>query len=71
MPKKYTTVQGDMWDLIAYKQMGSEAYMSDLVAANIKYREVVVFPAGVVLTIPDAAASVGPNLPPWKRVAAT
>lgn len=65
---KYTTVQGDMWDLIAYKQMGSEMYMKYLMAANIRYREVVVFPAGAVLKIPTVSISVGSNLPPWKQV---
>jgi hypothetical protein len=55
-----------MWDLIAYKQMGSEFYMSDLIQANILYREVVVFPAGVVLTIPTVSAPVGSLLPPWE-----
>ena len=41
MPNTYTTVQGDMWDLIAYQQMGNEMYMAILMAANIRYREVV------------------------------
>jgi phage tail protein X len=67
MPKTYTTVQGDMWDLIAYQQMGNEMYMGALIDANKKYREIVVFPAGVPLTIPDVATPTSVNLPPWKR----
>ena len=26
MSKTYTTIQGDMWDSIAFSQLGSEAY---------------------------------------------
>lgn len=68
MPNIYTTIQGDMWDLIAYKQLGNELYMNFLMAANIKYREVVVFPAGVQLTIPTISIPVGSLLPPWMQV---
>lgn len=68
MPNAYTTVQGDMWDIIAYKQMGNEMYMNYLMAANLRYREVVIFPAGVMLTIPTVSTPVGSLLPPWKQV---
>ena len=32
--KTYTTVQGDTWDLIAYKILGAEHYMQQLIEAN-------------------------------------
>ena len=32
--KTYTTVQGDMWDMIAYKQLGSVALTDRLMWAN-------------------------------------
>lgn len=69
LPKTYVTTQGDMWDLIAFTQMGSETYMHLLIEANPQYREMVIFPANVALTIPDvpAAATTATNLPPWKR----
>ena len=67
MPSSYTTIQGDMWDLIAYRQLGSELYMDDLIDANKKYREIVVFPAGITLTIPDVVTPTAVLLPPWKR----
>ncbi len=67
MPNTYMTIQGDMWDMIAYKQMGSEMYMNTLMASNIKYREVVIFPAGVALTIPTVATPVSSLLPPWMQ----
>ncbi|MBP2654255.1 MAG: phage tail protein [Firmicutes bacterium] len=67
MSSTYKTKQGDMWDWIAYSQLGDELYMDDLIAENIKYREVVVFPAGVTLTIPTISTPVGSSLPPWKQ----
>ena len=30
MSKTYTTIQGDMWDSIAFSQLGSEAYTDRL-----------------------------------------
>ena len=53
--RTYTTTQGDMWDSIAFQQMGSVEYYT--------------FPAGIVLTIPDAVEPVSSSLPPWKQVA--
>ena len=68
MPSTYTTVQGDMWDMIAYKVYGNEKQMRELPRANERYRHMAVFPAGVTLTCPDAK-SAGRNrfLPPWKE----
>ena len=67
MPKTYTTIQGDMWDMIAYKVCGREACMRELLEANEEYRDIAVFPAGVVLNVPDIPLPSGSNLPPWKR----
>lgn len=70
--KTYTTVQGDMWDSIAYQQLGSVAYTHQLLRLNQQYHDIYIFPAGVVLTLPevdvttDTAAAA---LPPWKQVA--
>lgn len=65
--KTYTTVQGDMWDSIAYKQLGDAAHMDRLMRANLKYREYYIFPAGVVLVLPEIPENVSSTLPPWKR----
>lgn len=65
--KTYTTAQGDMWDGIAKKTMGSEYHMDLLLEANLEYREIVVFPANVILTIPDTPAKVALPLPPWRK----
>ncbi len=71
MPRSYTTVQGDMWDLIAYKVYRNEAYLSKLLAANEAYREVAVFPSGVEILCPDEDAETSGVLPPWRRGAGT
>lgn len=67
MSKTYTTVQGDMWDLISYKVYGSERYVSTLLGANPEYAETVVFPSGAVLACPDVGTPVSRFLPPWKE----
>lgn len=64
----YTTVQGDMWDMIAYKQMGSTDYTGDLMRANISKIGTYIFPAGVELTIPEVSETISSTLPPWKQV---
>ena len=34
--RKYTTKSGDMWDQIAYDEMGSSLYTDQLMKANMK-----------------------------------
>lgn len=66
MSKTYTTIQGDQWDLIAYKVYDSERYMHVLMENNELYKDVSVFPAGVVISCPD----INPArrfVPPWGR----
>lgn len=65
--RKYTTVQGDMWDQIAFTTLGSEKYMTELMAANMRYKDVCVFSGGITLNIPDIARPKTANLPPWRR----
>lgn len=67
--KTYTTIQGDMWDSIAFTQMGSVDYTDQLMNANQRFREYYIFPAGLVLTIPSPVLSISDTLPPWKKVA--
>ena len=64
----YTTIQGDTWDGICYKALGDERYMDRLMKLNLKYIGTYIFPAGVVLALPDAEAYTPDDLPPWKRV---
>lgn len=67
MTKTYTTISGDMWDKIAYEQMGSVMHTDKLIKANVKHAAIFVFPAGVVLTIPELEDDIDMELPPWKR----
>lgn len=68
MVKTYRTVQGDMWDSIAYAQLGSTSHTDKLINANLQYRDYYIFPAGITLVLPEVeeAAAVS-SLPPWKR----
>lgn len=66
--KSYTTVQGDMWDSIAYAKLGNVAHTDKLMNANLKYREYYTFPAGIVLTLPEIPKRSSNTLPPWKKV---
>ena len=38
--------------------------------ANLPYREIYRFPAGIVLTLPEIPERTGSTLPPWKQVTA-
>ena len=62
----YITMQGDMWDSIAYSKLGSTSYTGQLMQLNQEYREYYTFPAGCVLTLPEEEESLSDTLPPWK-----
>lgn len=64
----YMTSQGDMWDAIAYRLWGNEALFHHLLAANPRHRDIVVFPAGIVLAVPDITPELTVKAvdPPWK-----
>jgi len=66
----YLTVQGDVWDLISFKQYGDESFINTLINANPDKRHSVIFDGNVSLKIPDkpeTAAYSNTNMPPWKR----
>ena len=67
MSKTYTTIQGDMWDSIAFSQLGSEAYTDRLMNLNPQHLGYYTFPAGIVLKLPDPAEDVGDALPPGSQ----
>jgi len=41
--------------------------MDKLIKLNLKYRDLVIFPAGIVLNLPEKETEVSSLLPPWKR----
>lgn len=63
----YTTIAGDMWDMIAYKTLGSELYTDKIIALNTFHRETIIFEAGITLEIPEKTTSTSATLPPWKQ----
>ena len=65
--RRYTTIQGDTWDGIAYKVYGSEYHMIALMEANTEQIDTALFSAGIVLNVPDVEIPVPSTLPPWKR----
>lgn len=65
----YTTRQGDTWDMISYRLTGSPEQVIPLMQANSKHTETFIFPAGVVLDVPELNSIIDyDTLPPWKRV---
>ena len=68
MSKTYTTIQGDMWDGIAYKALGSTDMTDQLMRSNPKYINYFTFPAGVELILPEVDDMVSADtIPPWRR----
>lgn len=66
--KTYTTVQGDMWDSIAYQKLGSESHTGELMAKNMQYAAYYTFPAGIVLELPEILTDeLIDTLPPWRK----
>ncbi|MFK4167706.1 tail protein X [Paenibacillus lautus] len=64
--KTYRTIQGDTWDSIAFSFAGNAGFMTPLIEANPDYTEVVIFPAGILLQVPDISVEAASTLPPWR-----
>lgn len=67
MPDTYTSIQGDTWDMIAYKVYGEESAMVQLIEANSDLANIAIFPSGVQITCPTIAPEASHILPPWRR----
>lgn len=63
----YTTVQGDTWDIIAFKVYGEERYMSKLIEANLEHIDTFFFKSGVDIVCPDIEDIIPSSLPPWRQ----
>ena len=64
----YTTRKNDMWDLISFRLSGSSEQTPALMLANPEYSETFIFPAGVVLNVPEFDSIMDiDTLPPWRR----
>ena len=66
MPEGYITLQGDAWDAVAYRLWGEERFFMDLLRANPEHLDVVLFPAGIELRVPETPQrAIRTELPPW------
>lgn len=65
--KQYRTIQGDTWDLIAKKVYGDEKKMDYLMAHNFPLLDYFVFPAGILVDVPEPPKQETSGLPDWRR----
>lgn len=63
---EYITAQGDTWDIISKKCYSSEHYIDVLMNANFEYLDYFIFPAGLLLKIPNATVNDS-YIPDWRR----
>lgn len=70
MADTYKTIQGQTWDQVAYNLYGDEYLCDKLMDANRDKLSYFVFPAGVVLRIPDkdeiTVIDVPSDFPAWR-----
>ena len=64
--KIYTTIQGNMWDSIAYKLYGDEKYMCQLMQCNLELLDIFIFGAGTVLNVPELELESETDMPSWR-----
>ena len=62
----YVTIQGDTWDIIAFRMYNNERLMHILIEANPQYINIAVFSANCVLDIPEVPTAIGISFPPWR-----
>lgn len=65
--KQYRTVQGDTWDLIAKKQYGDEKKQDILMMNNFSLLNYVIFPAGILVDIPELPDEAQQGWPEWRN----
>ncbi len=63
----YVTVQGDMWDSIAYKFYGDVKYIGLLLKNNPGLLDIYVFSAGTRLFIPELPEDYEDDMPEWRK----
>lgn len=62
------TLEGDRWDLIAYRAYGDPYAYERIIVANPELPIVPVLPAGLRVRVPVLdAPKVSTGLPPWKK----
>ena len=65
---RYICVAGDTFDLIALHTYNEETMSSEIIQANPKYSDVLVFEGGEVIRLPVINPIKTPDsVPPWRR----
>ena len=65
---KYTTKEGDTFDMIALNFYDEEKMATTIIEANPDYSDVIIFDADVELIIPIVEDVDGiETTPPWRR----
>ena len=65
---KYTTKEGDTFDMIALNFYDEEKMATTIIEANPDYSDVIIFDADVELIIPIGEDVDGiETTPPWRR----
>jgi len=68
MEWRYTTRQGDTWDTLALDIYGSEKLAWLLQQANSEMMDLLFFPAGLTLIVPETPPrATAQPAPPWAR----
>jgi hypothetical protein len=62
-----TTQGGDFFDLISYREYGSEYFMDDLIDANLDEIMTVRFDQNTPLNVPPRNPDPIKGLPPWRQ----
>ena len=65
--EEYRTIQGDTWDMIAKKVYGAERHLDYLMASNFELLDYFIFPAGIVVKVPELPSEISEDLPSWRR----
>ena len=63
----YTTKSGDMFDLIAFRELGSCDYTEKLLNVNRTKLRTIRFRAGEEIKLPDITQEKISKLPPWLK----
>lgn len=63
----YTTIQGDTWDMIAKKVYGNEMRADYLMSNNVRLLDIVIFPSGIIINVPELPKELDGDLPPWRN----
>ena len=64
----YKTIYGEMFDEIAYNQLGSCRYVAHLIESNYDFVDVFIFDDNVELTLPtiEEIKPMPKKLPAWR-----